>query len=105
MTGKEILFGLTVALVLAFFISPFASPWPDGLEKVAEEKGFLHKGESGSVLISPVPDYAWPGIRREGIATGIAGIAGTLLIFSLAYGTGALLKRRSARNSKKGLDY
>ncbi len=32
--------GLLVALALAFFVSPYASSSPDGLNKVAEDKGF-----------------------------------------------------------------
>ena len=37
--------GLALAIGLATAISPFASPDPDGLEKVAEEKAFLEDGK------------------------------------------------------------
>lgn len=93
MDKKEILLWLTAALVLAFFISPFASSSPDGLEKVAEEKGFLEKGEVKPAIASPVPDYAWPGVDNERMATGLAGIMGTLVVFGLAYGAGVIVKR------------
>ncbi len=93
MDKKEILLWLVVALVLAFFISHFASSSPDGLEKVAEDKGFLQKGEVKPVFISPVPDYTWPGVGSELIATGLSGIFGTLIVFGLAYGIGAMIKR------------
>lgn len=91
---KEIFFGLLIALFLAIVISPFASPWPDGLEKVAENKGFLEKGEIEPVIHSPVPDYTWPGIKNERVATSIAGMAGTILVFAVALGIGYLLKVR-----------
>jgi cobalt/nickel transport protein len=39
--AREILIGLSVALLLALVLSPFASASPDGLEMVAEQKGFL----------------------------------------------------------------
>ncbi len=94
MIKKDIFLWLLVALILAFFISPFASSSPDGLEKVAEDKGFLEKGEVEPFFISPVPDYTWPGIKSEGIATGLAGIFGTLVVFGISYGIGATLKKK-----------
>jgi cobalt/nickel transport protein len=37
--------GLGASLLVALFLSPFASSSPDGLEKVAETGGFKEKGE------------------------------------------------------------
>ncbi len=93
MNKKEILFGLTVALFLALLISPFASSWPDGLEKVAEDKGFLELGEVEPILSSPIPDYQWPGLNNEGFATASAGLAGVLITFGVVYGVVGLLKK------------
>lgn len=92
MKPREILFGLAAALLLALVLSPFASPWPDGLEKVAADKGFLHKGEGKTVLAAPIPDYAWPGIKSERLSTRVAGVVGTLAVFGIAWGAAALLK-------------
>lgn len=94
MNKKEILFGLIAAIFLAVVISPFASPWPDGLEKIAEDKGFLEKGDIEPVLPSPIPDYAWPGLKNGILATSSAGIFGTLIVFGLGYGLAALVKRK-----------
>ncbi|MCX6357520.1 MAG: PDGLE domain-containing protein [Candidatus Aureabacteria bacterium] len=93
MKGRDMLLGLCAALLLALLISPFASPWPDGLEKVAGDKGFLQKGEGKPVLAAPIPDYAWPGIRREGVATAVAGVAGTLIVFAVSWGVAFLLRK------------
>lgn len=93
MNRKNIFFGLIIAVVLAFFISPFASPKPDGLERVAEDKGFIDKGRA--VLASPVADYLWPGVKSERLATSLAGIFGTLLVFAFGYGAAALLKKKN----------
>ena len=93
MNKREIIFGLFVALLLALFLSPLASSWPDGLEKVAEDKGFLEKGEIEPVLVSPIPDYAWPGINNELVATSLAGLTGTLMVFGLGFGLAAFLKK------------
>ncbi|MFA5099776.1 MAG: PDGLE domain-containing protein [Candidatus Omnitrophota bacterium] len=94
MNKKDIIVGLLAALLLALVVSPFASSFPDGLEKVAEDKGFLEKGEVQPVMTAPVPDYAWPGIKSEKLATSAAGVMGTLLVFGAAYGFAALLKRK-----------
>ncbi|MDD5557434.1 MAG: PDGLE domain-containing protein [bacterium] len=94
MDRRTVLAGLAVSMVLAVFLSPFASPRPDGLERVAEDKGFLHRGEGEPALAAPVPDYAMPGVGREGLATAAAGALGTLLTFAAAAGVAAIAKRR-----------
>src|SRR5262249_61743978 len=73
---------LALAIGLATAVSPFASASPDGLERVAGDKGFVHheRGHDG-----PIRDYAFPGIGDARVATGLAGFAGTLLVFGLAY--------------------
>lgn len=93
MRAREIVIGLAAALALAVLVSPFASPWPDGLEKVAEEKGFLSEGEGDPAVKAPVPDYAWPGVKDEGHATRLAGAAGTLACFAAAWAAAAFLRR------------
>ncbi len=85
--------GLLIALAVTL-ISPLASPWPDGLERVAEDKGFIEHAQDAPYEI--IPDYVFPGISNEAVATILAGIVGTLIVFGLAYGLGAMLKRREA---------
>lgn len=86
---------LAVAVGMAVAISPFASGSPDGLEKVAEKKGFLDQGKLHPVQDeSPLPDYAFPGIDNARVATGMAGFVGTLGVFAVSYGLAALLGRR-----------
>lgn len=85
--------GLLIALGLAI-LSPLASPWPDRLEKVAEDKGFIETALEPAFEI--IPDYVFPGVGNEALATILAGLAGTLILFGLSYGVGALLKRREA---------
>ena len=83
--------GLLIALGLAL-ISPLASSWPDGLERVAEEKGLINAARDAALRV--VPDYVFPGVGNEALATILAGLVGTLLLFALTYGLGTLLKRR-----------
>jgi len=83
---------LAVAIGLATAASPFASSSPDGLEKVATEEGFI---EQGAQEDSPVPEYAFPGVDDPRVATGLAGFAGTLLVFGMGYGVARLAPRRT----------
>ena len=94
---NTVLIILLAALAVAVFLSPFASSSPDGLERVAEDLGFIEKGEE-QVLKSPIPDYAFPGIENEKVATALAGAAGTLLTFGAVYavGRGASRKKKEA---------
>jgi len=89
--------GLGISLLLALFLSPFASSSPDGLEKVAEDKGFAEKAEGFSLWkCSPFPDYAISWIENEKVSTALSGLVGTLAIFFIAMGVGKLLKRSTA---------
>jgi PDGLE domain len=91
------LLALAVAIVLATAFSPFASSSPDGLEKVADEKGFLDRGKLAPVQESaPVPDYAFPGVEDARVATGLAGLAGALAVFALGAGVVAVVRRPRA---------
>lgn len=93
------LLGLLLALVVALF-SPLASPYPDGLERVAEDQGFLDKGQDAPYEI--VPDYVFPGIGNEQLATILSGILGTLVVFGLGYGLALVLRRRERDAAPRG---
>jgi hypothetical protein len=83
---------LLISVVLAA-LSPLASRSPDGLAKVAEKQGFLglEQGSPFQVLAR----YAFPGLHNEALATIIAGVLGTAVLFGLVYGLGKLVTRRS----------
>jgi ABC-type Co2+ transport system permease subunit len=84
---------LVVALGLAIFLAPFACPWPDGLESVAQRLGFEHMaGEGGAGALAA--DYALPGVGWPVAATAAAGALGVLLVFGLAWWLGRVLTPR-----------
>lgn len=85
---------LVAALIIAAFLSPFASPHPDGLERVAEDLAFSEKGQSPAVQFSPMPDYTITAIRSEKVSTALAGIVGTLLTLGFTYGLTRILSAR-----------
>jgi hypothetical protein len=93
MKKKWWIVGLLIALAVTL-ISPLASAWPDGLERVAEDRGFVEDAQDAPYQV--IPDYVFPGVGNEAVATILAGIIGTLVVFGLAYGLGILLKRREA---------
>jgi hypothetical protein len=94
---------LALAVGLASAVSPFASSNPDGLEKVAEQKQFLDEGKLHSLQQdSPIPDYAFPGVDNERVATGLAGFVGTLGVFTIGWGLAWLLRRRPDTTGPRG---
>lgn len=93
MNKKWWLIALVFCLALAT-IAPLASSSPDGLEKVAEDKGFIDVAEGAPFEV--VADYIFPGIENEALATILAGWLGTLVLFAIVYSLAWLIK------SKKG---
>ena len=90
---------LVATLALAAVLSPLASAKPDGLERVAEDKGFLER--AGSSLTSPLQDYLMPGVGNKALATSLAGASGTVLTFLLASGVARLVRKRGIEGSDR----
>ena len=91
--------GLLLALLLAV-ASPLASANPDGLERVAEQQNFLDQAQSP--LFNLLPDYVFPGVSNEALATIIAGLLGTLIVFGVALGIAYARRRKSTGSQEKG---
>ena len=85
---------LLVALVLAGFLSFYASSSPDGLERVAEDHGFLDTAEEHAAAEGPMADYQAKGVDDSRLSGGAAGIAGALVVLVLAGGLTFALRRR-----------
>ena len=81
--GDKVLAPLSVAFLLALIASPWASPWPDGLEWVAERYRFLH--ESAPLFVSPLADYRVAGLGEAFWSGSLAMLAGVLLCFTTAW--------------------
>ncbi|MCS7221120.1 MAG: energy-coupling factor ABC transporter permease [Anaerolineae bacterium] len=91
-SGRWPLIGLAIALAVAL-LSPLASTSPDGLERVAEDLGFIHRAMEP--LYQVIPDYMFPGVSHPVLATILAGIVGTLLMFGLTLFLAHRLRRRT----------
>lgn len=90
--------GLVVAIGLALFIAPVASPLPDGLEKVATKLGFASAAAPTPQLTAPVHDYALPGIGSPTIAVALGGAIGTVVVFVFSMLLARLLTHKGKRN-------
>jgi hypothetical protein len=86
--------GLGIAALVVIILAPLASPDPDGLERVAADKGFLAQAQAA--LFSILPGYAIPGIDDPTVTTILAGLIGLLIVFGVVWGLGRLLARRSS---------
>jgi cobalt/nickel transport system permease protein len=91
------LVGLALALLLAI-ASPLASSHPDGLEWVAEQKGFLDIAQGP--LYKLIPDYSFPGVTNTAMATILAGIIGALIVFIVAVGVAYSRSRRTVNQNE-----
>ncbi|MFC4117451.1 energy-coupling factor ABC transporter permease [Nonomuraea zeae] len=91
---KFLLGGVGVTVVLAGIVSFFASSSPDGLEAVAENKGFIDQATDHLFGGWALADYGDVG----GIPVGVAGIIGVGLVLLI---TGALAFAARSRNKTK----
>jgi cobalt/nickel transport system permease protein len=83
--------GIIVSL-LAVLISPLASGNPDGLERVAEDLGFLAAGQTSPFEI--LPDYTIPLLGETAISTVFAGIVGVLVLLGVLILVGRNLRKQ-----------
>ncbi|GDX13832.1 hypothetical protein LBMAG02_6250 [Actinomycetes bacterium] len=83
------------ALSLAGGLSFYASSSPDGLEKVAEDEGFLESAKDSALSNSPLADYGLAGLDSERLSVGIAGVVGVVATAVIALALFTLIKKRS----------
>lgn len=88
--------GLVVALGVVL-LAPFASANPDGLERVAEDMGFIGQGMDAPYQI--FPDYTIPFLGETAFSTVIAGLVGALLVAGLVVLLVQSIRKVSTRTS------
>ncbi len=97
---KFLVSGFAVSLFLAGVVSFYASSNPDGLEKVAQDIGFIETAEEHTYADGALADYGVKGIENERASVGIAGVIG---VIGTAIVGGALFTFL-ARKPKKSLN-
>jgi len=93
--SKFLIAGFVLSLVLAGVVSNFASSSPDGLEKVAEDIGFLDSAKDHTYADGPLADYGVKGIENERLSTGAAGVIGVIATAGVSTGLFFILRRKS----------
>ncbi|MCQ8834002.1 energy-coupling factor ABC transporter permease [Streptomyces malaysiensis] len=88
--------GLAAALLCAGVVSFYASASPDGLEKVAHDKGIDQKEEDHAAKDSPLADYGVKDISDARISGGLAGVIGVGATLAVGSGVFIVVRRRRA---------
>jgi cobalt/nickel transport system permease protein len=92
--------GLLTTLVLAGFVSFYASASPDGLERVAADKGIDEKAQEHGAADSPLAGYGVKDVDDARVSGGLAGVIGVGV--TVAAGSGvfwAVRRRRTPQES------
>ncbi|MET9050039.1 energy-coupling factor ABC transporter permease [Streptomyces rhizosphaericola] len=92
--------GLVSALLLAGFVSFYASASPDGLERVAADQGIDEKAEEHGAADSPLADYGVGDIANARLSGGLAGVIGVSA--TVVVGTGVFWVVRRRREDERG---
>jgi hypothetical protein len=85
---------LLVTLVLAGFVSFYASSQPDGLERVAEDKGINAQEKDHALKDSPLGDYGVEGVEDARLSGGLSGVIGVAAVLVLGGGLFWVIRRR-----------
>ena len=91
-----------VALALAGGVSYYASSHPDGLEKVAGDKGFNAQERDSAAADSPLADYSTKNVGNERLSVGIAGAIGVVATLGIGTAIFVVVRRRRGADSTSG---
>ncbi|WP_405751947.1 energy-coupling factor ABC transporter permease [Streptomyces sp. NBC_01020] len=94
--------GLITALVLAGFVSFYASASPDGLEKVAHDKGIDAKEQPHRTGDSPLAGYGVKDISDARLSGGLAGLIGVGATVVVGSGVFWAVRRRRTQAAPAG---
>ncbi|HEY9438836.1 MAG TPA: PDGLE domain-containing protein, partial [Streptomyces sp.] len=86
--------GLVTALVLAGFVSFYASSSPDGLEKVASDQGIDRNVQEHTAADSPLAGYGVKDISDARLSGGLAGVLGVGATVAVGSGVFWAVRRR-----------
>ena len=90
--------GFISSLFLAGVVSFYASSHPDGLEKVAEDIGFIETAKENTNSDVILSDYGFKGIDNPRLSTGAAGVIGVIATGAISTGFFLLIRRKSGGN-------
>ena len=86
--------GFIASLFLAGVVSFYASSHPDGLEKVAEDIGFIETAKENTNADNVLADYGVKGVDNERLSVGAAGVIGVIATGVVSTGLFMLVRRK-----------
>ncbi len=92
-SGRGWVFAGAIISLAVVLLSPLASAFPDGLERVAENHGFLQLAQTSPYEI--IPGYTVPFLGDTPLSTIVAGLAGALIVLALSILAGRSLQKKS----------
>jgi cobalt/nickel transport protein len=93
-TRRFAILGIFVALLVAGVLSFYASSSPDGLEHVAQSKGFSQSATGHHAAEGPLAEYQTKGVTNQRLSGGLAGVIGVAATGLLMGGIVLVLRRR-----------
>ena len=91
-----------VITLLVVLLAPFASANPDGLERVAEDLGFINTSLDAPYQI--LPDYTVPLLGETSFSTVIAGVIGAIVVAGLVVLLVQFLRKTSSSDHQLATD-
>jgi ABC-type Fe3+ transport system permease subunit len=86
------LVGIGIVALVVVVLAPLASSDPDGLERVAEDNGFIAQAQN--VVGGLLGDYAIPGVDDPAVSTILSGLLGVAILLVVVFLLGRVLARR-----------
>jgi cobalt/nickel transport system permease protein len=93
-----VIVGVAISL-LVVLLSPLASASPDGLERVAEDLGFIGMAQSAPFAI--LPGYTVPFLGETPLSTILAGAVGVIIVLGLVFIAGRSLQKKSEHRDNR----
>ena len=85
---------LLISALLAGGLSFYASSSPDGLEKVAEDVGFIESAKDHTFADFTLSDYGISGLENARLSVGFAGLIGVVATALVALGLFMLIRKK-----------
>jgi hypothetical protein len=78
--------GIMISLIIAGVVSYYADSNPDGLERVAEDQGFIEDAADSANAEIFASDYGIAGVEDERLSVGLAGVLGIVVMVVVGFG-------------------
>lgn len=88
--------GIAITALVVIVLAPLASSDPDGLERVAEDQGFIERAQN--FFSGLLGDYSIPGVDNEWLSTVLAGLLGVVIVVAIVLILGRVVARRRVQD-------